>query len=55
MKQHTKYFLLSGTLVFIVIQAIGNYSTYSFLLAGLWLGFWVGVDVKNRYENFLSE
>lgn len=55
MGQYTKYFVFSGVVAFILIQIVGNFSVYGGLIAGLWLGFWVGVMLKNEKKNFLKD
>ena len=45
LKEKNKYFYVSGALVLVFILAIGNWSVYSYLISGLWFGFWAGVNI----------
>jgi len=55
MNQYTKYFILSAIIAFVLILLVGNSSVYGWLIAGLWLGFWVGVAFKNENKNDLRD
>lgn len=55
MNQYTKHFLISGGAVFVLTQILGNYSVYSYLFVGFWIGFFAGVAFKNRYKNLLKD
>ncbi len=47
--KESKFFLLSGLLVFVLTQIVD--SPYDFLIAGFWLGFWGGVVFKFYHKD----
>ena len=55
MSSYSKYFTLSGVVAFILILLVGNWSVYGGLIAGLWLGFWGGVALKNGKPNLFKD
>jgi len=55
MSEFNKYFILSGVVAFILIMMVGNFTVYGGLIAGLWLGFWIGVVLKNKKNNLLKD
>lgn len=48
-KNKNKYFYISGIIALILIYFIvGSFSVHSYLIAGLWSGFWLGVYFVNN-------
>jgi hypothetical protein len=50
-----KKFYISALILLIIILLIGNDNEYSYMISGLWFGFWVGVgQTKQKIEKKMN-
>jgi len=51
-----KYFYISGLIAFVIILLIGNYSIYSYIIIGIWFGFWMSAKLmKQKIEKIMNK
>lgn len=56
MIKSNKNLYISGLIVFVVILIIGNNNEISYLLSGIWFGFWAGVgQIRKKIEKFIDK